>query len=118
MSCWGHNSSHVGDLSTTFASHVKDLLLASASHARSMSPSTTSHVGGINMIENHRRIGCKPKLFCRLFKGNHLTCLFPATTVVHEAQSLSDSPSGSEPSLVSQLSNPSLVDTKVMSMQS
>jgi hypothetical protein len=69
------------------------------------------------MIEKPRHIGRKPKFLCRLCKGGHLTRLCPATVVVQEAQSLSDSPSGSESSLVSQHSNPSLVDTMVMSMQ-
>jgi hypothetical protein len=41
----------------------------------------------------------------------------PTTVVVQETQSLSDIPSSSESSLVSQHSNPSLVDTTVMPMQ-
>jgi hypothetical protein len=55
------SASHVGDWSTTSTSHVEDLQPASASHAGSMSPSTTSHVGGIHMIENPRRLRCKPR---------------------------------------------------------
>jgi hypothetical protein len=83
-----------------------------------MSPATASHVGGIDMIEKPRRIGHKPKFLCRLCKGDHLTHLCPAIAVVQEARSLSSGPSGSESSLVSQHSNPSLVDTMVMPMQS
>jgi hypothetical protein len=62
------------------------------------------------MIEKPRRIGCKPKFLCILCKGDHLTHLCPAIVVVQEVWSLSDGPSSSELSLVSQQSNPSLVD--------
>jgi hypothetical protein len=82
-----------------------------------MSPTTASHAGGINMIENPRRIGHKPKFPCRLCNGGHLTRLCLAIVVVQEAQSLSDSPLGSESSLVFQHPNPYLVDTSVMMMQ-
>jgi hypothetical protein len=82
-----------------------------------MSPATASHVGGIHTIEKPRRIRRKPKFLCRICKGDHLTHLCPATVVVQEAWSLPGGPSGSESSLVSQHSNPSLVDTTVMSMQ-
>jgi hypothetical protein len=122
------STSHVGDSSKTYASHVKDLLLASASHAGSMSPATASHagimspttashVGGINMIAKNRRIGRKPKFLCILYKVYHLTRMCHATSMVQEAQSLSDSPSGSKSYLVSQHSNPSLVDTSFILMQ-
>jgi hypothetical protein len=67
-----------------------------------MSPATAIHVGGIDTIEKPRRIGHKPKFLCRLFKGDHLTRLCPATSVVQEARSLSGGPSGSDSSLVSQ----------------
>jgi hypothetical protein len=70
------------------------------------------------MIENPRHIIHKPKFLCRLCKGYHLTRLCPATVVVQEAWSLPRGPSGSESSLVSQHSNPSLVDTTVVPMQS
>jgi hypothetical protein len=43
--------------------------------------------------------------------------LWPTTIVVEEVQSLSDNPSGSYSSLVSQHSNSSLVDTTVILMQ-
>jgi hypothetical protein len=82
-----------------------------------MSPATASHVGGIHTIEKPRRIRCKPKFLCRLCKGDHLTRLCPATVVVQEAWSFPGGPSGSESSLVSQHSSPSLVDTVVMPMQ-
>jgi hypothetical protein len=83
-----------------------------------MSPATISHVGVIHTIDKPRCIGRNPKFLCRLCKGNCLTRLIPATAVVREARSLSDSPSGSESSLVSQHSNPSLIDTTVVPMQS
>jgi hypothetical protein len=108
------SASHVGDSSPTSASHVGDFLLASASHAGSMSPATASHAGGIHMIEKPRCVRHKPKFLCRLCKGDHLTHLCPATVVVQEAWSFPRGPSGSESSLASQ---PSLVDTTVMSMQ-
>jgi hypothetical protein len=105
---------HVGDSSPTSARHVGDLLLPSTSHVGNMSPATTSHAGGIHTIENPRHVRRKPKFLCRLYKGDHLTCLCPATFAVQEVWSFPRSPSGSESSLASQ---PSLVDTTVISMQ-
>jgi hypothetical protein len=66
------------------------------------------------MIENPRSVRHKPKFLCRLCKGDHLTHFFPATTLVQEAWYLSAGPSGSDSSLISQ---PSLVDTVIVSMQ-
>jgi hypothetical protein len=106
------SASHVGDPSPTSTSRVGDFLLAFASHARSMSPAIASHAGGIHMIEKPRHVRRKPKLLCRLYKGDHLT--FPTTTVVQEAWSFLGGPSGSKSYLTSQ---PSLVDTVVMPMQ-
>jgi hypothetical protein len=106
--------SHVEDPSPTSSSHVGDFLLASASHVGSMSPATASHAGGIHMIENPRRVRCKIKFLCRICKGDNLSHLCPATAVVQEAWSFPRGPSGSESSLASQ---PSLVDTTVMLMQ-
>jgi hypothetical protein len=83
-----------------------------------MSPATACHVGGIDTIKKPRHIGLKPKFLCRLRKGDHLTCMCPATAMVQEEQSLSDIPSGSKSCLVSQHYNPSSSDTMVMSMQS
>jgi hypothetical protein len=111
-------ASHVGDRSTTFAIHVEDQILAPPSHARSMSPTTISQAGGIHTIEKHRCIGSNPKFLCIIFKRGHLTHLFPANVMVQEVRSLSDGPLGFDSSLVSQKSNPSLVDTTVMLMQS
>jgi hypothetical protein len=107
-------ASHVGDSSPTSASHVGDLLPASTSHAGSVSPTIASHVGGIHTIEKPSHVRRNPKFICRLCKGDHLTCLCPATVVVQEARSFPGGPSGSESSLASQ---PSLVDTRVMLMQ-
>jgi hypothetical protein len=76
---------HVGDEPLASTSHVESMSSAIVSHAESMSPTTVSHVGGIHMIEKPRRIGCKPKFFCRICKGNHLTRLCLATVVVQEA---------------------------------
>jgi hypothetical protein len=112
------SSSHVGDPSPTFASHVGDFLLASVSHAGSMSPTTASHVGGIHMIENPRRLKHKPRFLCRTCEGSHLTHLCHVTARIPEAWGLPKGPSGSEASMVSQHSVPSLVDTTIMSMQS
>jgi hypothetical protein len=69
------------------------------------------------MIEKPRHIRRNPKFLCRLCKGDHLTRLFPTTSLVKEAWSFPGGPSGSKSSLVSQHSNPSLVDTLVMSMK-
>jgi hypothetical protein len=96
-------SSHIAHTSPTSSTHVGEFLLASA-----------SHVGGIHMNEKTRCVRCKPKFLCRLCKGDHLTCLCPATAVVQEAWSFPGGPSGFELSLSSQ---PSLVDTIVMPMQ-
>jgi hypothetical protein len=104
-------ASHIAQTSPTFAIHA-------TIHAGRMSLTIASHVGGIDTIENPGHIGRKTMFLCRLCKGGHLTRLCPTTTVVQEEQSLSDSPLGSESSLVSQNSNPYLVDTMVMSMQS
>jgi hypothetical protein len=70
------------------------------------------------MIEKPRRIRHKPRFLCILFKGGHLTRLCPTLVVVEEMYSLSDNPSGSKSSLVSQHSISPLIDTTVMSMQS
>jgi hypothetical protein len=70
------------------------------------------------MIEKPRCIRHKPKFLCILCKGYHLTRMFPAIVMVQEAQSFSNIPSGSKSYLVSQDSNPSLVDTTVISMPS
>jgi hypothetical protein len=78
-----------------------------------MSPTTTTHVGGIHTIEKPRHIGHNPMLICRLYKGDHITHLCPTTIVVQEAWSSPGGPSGSKSSLVSQISNPSLVDTMI-----
>jgi hypothetical protein len=83
-----------------------------------MSPATVCHARGFHTIEKPRCIGCKPKVLCRICKGNHLTHLFHATSMVQEAQSFSDIPSGSESSFVSQHPNPCLIDTMVILMQS
>jgi hypothetical protein len=110
-------ASHTRQTSPTSASHVGDQLLAFASHVGRRSPATASHVGAIDMIEKPICIVSNPKFLCRLCKGDHLTCLCPAIAVVQEAGSLSGGPSSSGLSFVSQQSNPSLVDTTVMTMQ-
>jgi hypothetical protein len=112
------SASHVGDSSPTSASHVGDFLLASASHAGSMSPATASHAGGIHMIEKPRRLRRKPRFLCRTCEGSHLTHLCPVTAGIPEAWGSPKGPSGSEASMVSQHSVPSLVDTTIMPMQS
>jgi hypothetical protein len=138
------SASHVGDWSITFASYVEDqqpvvvsrdggiTLVAlshpdiasptpahhvptSASHAENMSLAIVSDAGGVPMIEKPRRVRRKPKFFCRICEGDHLTHLFPATVAVPEAWSLPRGPLGSKSSLVSQYS---MVDTTVMPMQS
>jgi hypothetical protein len=109
------STSHVGDPSPTSVSHFGDFLLVSASHAGSMSLATASHARGIHMIDKFRHVRRKPNFLCRICKGDHLTHLCPATTVVQEAWSFPGGPSGSESSLASQ---PSLVDTTIMPMQS
>jgi hypothetical protein len=106
-------ASHTGKTSPTSTSHVGDQLLASASHVGSMSLATTSHVGGIDTIEKPRCIGRNPKFLCILCKGYHLTHLCPAIVMVREAWSLSDGPSSSESSSVSQQSNQYLVEEVV-----
>jgi hypothetical protein len=112
------SASHVGDPSPTSVSHVGYFLVASASHAGSMSPANASHAGGIHMIEKPRRLRRKPRFLCRTCEGIHLTrvCLF--TTGVPEAWGTPKGPLGSEASMASQHSVPSLVDTTVMPMQS
>jgi hypothetical protein len=110
--------SHVGDSPPTSASHVGDFLLASASHDGSMSPATASHVGGIHMIENPRRLRRKPRFLCRTCEGSHLTRLCHVNARIQEAWGSPKGPSGSEASMVSQHSVPSLVDTTIMPMQS
>jgi hypothetical protein len=111
-------ASHTGKTSPTSASHVGDVLLASASHAGSMSSATASYARGIDTIDKPRRIGNKTKFLCRLCKRDHLTRLCPVIAVLRKVRSLSSVPSGFESYLVSQHSNPSLVDKTVMPMQS
>jgi hypothetical protein len=86
-------------------------------HARGNPPATASHVGGIDTIEKPRQIGHKPKFPCNICKGDHLTHLCPAIVMVRRAWSLSEGPSSSESSSVSQQPIQSLVDEVVMSMQ-
>jgi hypothetical protein len=112
------SDSHVGVPSPTSASHVGDFLLASTSHAGSMSPATASHARGIHMIEKPRRLRRKPRFLCRTCEGSHLTRLCPFTAGILEAWGSPKGPSGSEASMVSQHSIPSLVDTTIMPMQS
>jgi hypothetical protein len=109
------SASHVGHSSPTSTSHVGDFLLASAIHAGSMSLTTASHAGGIHTIEKPKCVRRKPKFLCRFCKGDHLTRLCPANVVVQEVWSMPGGPLGSKLSLVSQ---PSLVDTTIVSMQS
>jgi hypothetical protein len=80
-----------------------------------MSLATASHAGGIHTIEKRRCVRRKPKFLCRICKGDHLTCLCPATVVLQEAWFFPGGPLGSESSLDSQ---PSLVDTTVIPMPS
>jgi hypothetical protein len=75
-----------------------------------------SHVGGIDTVEKPRHIGHKPKFPCNICKGDHLTHLCPAIVMVRRAWSLSEGPSSSVSSLVSQQSNQSLVDEVIMSI--
>jgi hypothetical protein len=111
-------ASNTAHPSPTSYSHVEFFLLASASHAGSMSPATASYAGGIHMIEKPRRLRHKPIFFCRTYEGRHLTRLCPVTTRIPEAWGSPKGPSGSEPSMVSQHSVPSLVDTTIMPMKS
>jgi hypothetical protein len=111
-------ASHVGDPSPTSASHVGDFLLASTSHAGSMSPTTTSHAGGIHMIENPRRMRCKPRFLCRTCEGSHLNRLCLINAGIPEAWGSPKGPSSSEAYMVSQHSIHSLVDIIIMPMQS
>jgi hypothetical protein len=83
-----------------------------------MSLATSVHTKGIHTIDKPRHIKRNPKFLCRLFKGDHLTCLCPATTVVQEAQFLSDIPSGFESYFISQPYNTSFFDIVVFPMQS
>jgi hypothetical protein len=110
--------SHVGDSSPTSARHVEDLILASTSHPGRMSPTTASHVGGIHMIEKPICLRHKPGFLCRTCEGSHLTHLCPFTAGIPEAWGSPKGPSGSEASMVSHHSVPSLVDTTFMPMQS
>jgi hypothetical protein len=134
------SASHVGDWLTTSASHVEDQQPATASHAGGtslitashtahtsptsashvgdLSPATASHVGGIHTIEKPRRFRRKAKFLCRTCEGSHLTRLCPATAGIPEAWFSLEGPSGSDSSVVSPHSIPSLVDTEVMLMQS
>jgi hypothetical protein len=80
-----------------------------------MSPATVSHAGGIHTFEKPIRVIHNPKILFRLYKQDHLTHLCPTTVVVQDAWSFPGGPSGSELSLASQ---PSLVDTTIMPMQS
>jgi hypothetical protein len=109
---------HIAYTSPTSINHVGDEPLEFASHDESMSPATVSHVGCIHMIEKPRRIVFKPKLLCRICKGNHLTHQCHDIDVALEVQSLPDSPLGSESSLVSQHYKSSFVNTTFKPMQS
>jgi hypothetical protein len=100
------SASHVGDGSKTFVSHVED-----------QHPPFTSHAGVIDSFEKPRRIGCKPKFPCNIFKGDHLTHLCFGLPKVRRLWSLSASSSDSESSEVfSQYFQP-LVEKVVMSIQ-
>jgi hypothetical protein len=70
------------------------------------------------MIEKPRRLRRKPRFLYRTCEGSHLTHLCHVTVEIPEAWGSPKGPSGSEESMVSQHFVPSLVDTKVMPMQS
>jgi hypothetical protein len=83
-----------------------------------MSPATASHAGGIHMIEKPRCLRLKPRFLCKTCEGSHLTRLCPVTTRILEAWGSPKGYLGSEASMVSQNSVPSLVDTKITTMKS
>jgi len=69
--------SHAGGMNLFNASHTSDMSTTSASHVEENKPTTASHGGGIDSIEKPKWIGCKPRFPCNLFKGYHLTHLYP-----------------------------------------
>jgi hypothetical protein len=111
-------TSHVGNSSSTSASHVGYSLLAFESHAGNMSPATASHARGIHMIEKPRHLRRKPRFLCRTCEGSHLARLCRVTAGIPEVWGSPKGPLGSEASMVSQHSIPSLVDTTIMPVQS
>jgi hypothetical protein len=70
------------------------------------------------MIEKPRSLRRKPRFLCRTYEVSHLTHLCHFTTGIPKVWGSPKGPSGSEASMVSQHSIPSLVDTIVMLMQS
>jgi hypothetical protein len=111
-------ASHTGNRYVASASHVFDPSLTSVSHVGDVKPTTASHVGGINYVKKPRRIGCKPKLPCKLCKGDHLTHLCPGILEVQRLWSLSARSFDSESFEVSSQSIQPLVAKVVMLMQS
>jgi hypothetical protein len=107
---------HIDITSPTYVHHVGDEPPASASHTEIMSPAMVNNVGGIHTIEKPRRVRCKPRFLCRTCKGDHLTRLFPTTSLILEVWFSPRGPSGSEASVVSPHSVSPLIDTKVMPM--
>jgi hypothetical protein len=80
-----------------------------------MSPTIVNIAGG---IKKPRRLRRKPKFLCRTCKGNHLTCLCPATAEIPEVWGSPKGSSYSEAFVVSPHLFPPLIDTVVTSLQS
>jgi hypothetical protein len=103
--------------SPTSLHHVGDEPPASSNHTESMSPAIINDDGGINTIENPRRVRHNPIFLCRTCEGNHLTRLCPATIGISKAWFSPGGPSVSKAPMVSpHLASP-LIETIVMLMQ-
>jgi hypothetical protein len=111
-------ASHTGDRSVASVSHVIDPSPTYAIHVGDVKPTTASHVGGIDFVEKHRRIGCKPKFPCKICKGDHLTHLCLGLLEVRRLWSLSASSYVFESSEVSSQYIHPFVDEVVTLMQS
>jgi hypothetical protein len=110
-------TSHAGGTSLINASHTSDMSTISMSHVEDKQPTTAIHAGGIDSVEKPRQIRHKPKLPCKLCKGDHLTHLFPGLPKARILWFLSASSSDYESSEVSSQSIQPLVDEVFMPMQ-
>jgi hypothetical protein len=71
------------------------------SHVVGNPPANASHVGGIDTTTKYRRVGCKPKFPCKIFKGDNLTHLCPTIIEIQRVWYLYEGPSSHGSSSVS-----------------
>ena len=75
--------SHIEIIHPAFEGHARGNKITTTSHDRGKYSSNASHFENGDTIEKPTQIGCKPKFFCNICKGCHLTQL---CTTIGEVQ--------------------------------